>query len=139
MRRGVIAPYQSILLLEAGVLLVLSLLPATTNDLLFTTSIAFAAAVQMQTFREVNGRSYCSTFTTGNLRTLGEAAFNWFFRGHQRETALVVRDFSVIVTAFLLGALAAGGITKAFGNRALWCAVLLLLLVAIEIRVSLDP
>lgn len=74
-RRSVTAPYQAVLLLEAAVLLVLSLLPATTTGSLFTTSIAFAAAVQMQTFREVNGRSYCSTLTTGNLRTFSKASF----------------------------------------------------------------
>src|SRR5437016_240014 len=50
----------------------------------------------MQTFGEVNERSSCSTFTTGNLRTLGEAAFTWFFRAHQRETAIVVREFSLL-------------------------------------------
>ena len=65
--------------LEIGVLLVLSLLPATTADILFTTSIAFAASVQVQTFREVNGHSFNSTFTTGNLRTLSEAAFELVF------------------------------------------------------------
>ena len=133
-RRGIAALYGAVLLLEIVVLLVLSLLPATTPDTLFTTSIAFAAAVQMNTFREMNGHSYSSTFTTGNLRTLGEAAFTWLFEGHPQDAARTVRDFSVIVGAFLLGAIAGGVATKEFGNRALWWDIGLLILVAVCVQ-----
>ena len=134
--RGVNAPYGPVLLLEIAVLLFLSLLPASTTDILFTTTIAFAAAVQWQTFREVNGRAYSSTFTTGNLRTLAEAAFAWCFEGRARESARVVRDFSAIVTAFLLGAIGGGVATKSLGNRALWWDIGLLALVAIGIQIQ---
>jgi uncharacterized membrane protein YoaK (UPF0700 family) len=118
-RRDVSVPYSAILGLETGVLLVLSLLPATTADILFTTSIAFVASVQVQTFREVNGHNYNSTFTTGNLRILSEAAVGWFVEGHSRADSRVVRDFSVICGAFLAGATAGGYTTQMFGNRAL--------------------
>jgi uncharacterized membrane protein YoaK (UPF0700 family) len=121
-------------MLEICVLLVLSVLPATTADILFTTSIAFAASVQVQTFREVNGRAFSSTFTTGNLRTLAEAAFTWVFEGHSETAARVVGDFSVICAAFLAGATAGGYSTQAFGNRALWCDIILLVVIAIQVR-----
>jgi uncharacterized membrane protein YoaK (UPF0700 family) len=133
-RRDVSAPYPAVLALEVGVLLVLSLLPATTADILFTTSIAFAASVQVQTFREVNGHSFNSTFTTGNLRTLSEAAFDWFMEGHNAKAGRVVRDFSTICASFLLGATAGGYTTQAFGNQALWCDVILLGLIAIRVQ-----
>jgi uncharacterized membrane protein YoaK (UPF0700 family) len=133
-RRDVSAPYPAVLALEVGVLLVLSLLPATTADILFTTSIAFAASVQVQTFREVNGHSFNSTFTTGNLRTLSEAAFDWFMEGHNTKAGRVVRDFSTICASFLLGATAGGYTTQAFGNQALWCDVILLGLIAIRVQ-----
>src|SRR5580704_7550354 len=90
-RRDVSAPYSAVLVLEIGVLLVLSLLPATTSDILFITSIAFAASVQVQTFREVNGQNFSSTFTTGNLRTLADAAVVWFLEGNSPAAAQVVR------------------------------------------------
>jgi uncharacterized membrane protein YoaK (UPF0700 family) len=133
-RRDVSAPYPAVLVLEIAVLLVLSLLPATTADILFTTSIAFAASVQVQTFREVDGQSFNSTFTTGNLRTLSEASFTWFWEGHSQAAARVARDFSVICAAFLVGAAAGGYSTQAFGNRALWGDVALLVLIAIRVR-----
>jgi uncharacterized membrane protein YoaK (UPF0700 family) len=133
-RRGSAAPYAAVLGVEICVLLVLSLLPETAADILFTTSIAFAASVQVQTFREVNGHAFSSTFTTGNLRTLAEAAFTWVFEGHSEAAARVVGDFSVICTAFLVGATAGGYSTQAFGNRALWCDIILLVLIAILVR-----
>jgi len=133
-RRGVGSPYPAVLMLEICVLLVLSLLPGTTADILFTTSIAFAASVQVQTFREVNGQAFNSTFTTGNLRTLAEAAFTWVFEGHSETAARIVGDFSVICTAFLVGATAGGYSTQAFGNRALWCDIILLVVIAIQVQ-----
>jgi uncharacterized membrane protein YoaK (UPF0700 family) len=133
-RRGVSAPYPAVLALEICLLMVLSLLPATTPDILFTTSIAFAASVQVQTFREVNGQAYNSTFTTGNLRKLAEAAFTWFFEGHSHAAARVARDFTVVCAAFLAGATAGGYATQTLGNRALWCDVSLLTVIAILVH-----
>jgi len=68
-----------------------SLLPPATRDIWITTSIALIASMQMETFRDVNGRSYNSTFTTGNLRTLSEGAFDWFFSGRSPASASVRR------------------------------------------------
>ena len=142
-RRAGVSPYLAVLLLEISILSVLSLLPAATADILFTTIIAFAASVQVQTFREVDGRSYNSTYTTGNLRTLSEAAFTWLIeaitrrRGYNQETAQVVKDFSIICMAFLVGATGGGYAVQAFGNRALWCDIVLLAPVALRIQFRL--
>lgn len=135
--RGMGAPYVAVLGLEITILACLSLLPAKTADILFTTSVAFAASVQVQTFREVDGQSFNSTFTTGNLRMLTEAAFAWFFEGHVAQKAQVVKDFSLICAAFFAGAAAGGYTTRLFGNRALWCDVLLLVSIAIVVRTRL--
>ncbi len=136
-KRGVAAPYTSILRSEIAVLLVLSFLRGPSKDLLFTIPIAFAASVQVQTFREVNGRPYNSTFTTGNLRALSEAVFSWFLEGRSPRAADVARDFSAICAALLLGAAAGGFATPAFGNRALWCVILVLAITAVRVRRAL--
>jgi len=128
--RGVNA-YLTVLLLEIAILSALSFLPAAFPDWLFTLNIALAASVQVQTFRDVNGHSYNSTFTTGNLRTLSEAAFSWIFEGHSPKAKDVLRDFSVICAAFLLGAMAGGYAVSRFGNHALWGEIALLAFVAI--------
>jgi len=134
-RRG--AHYSIVLVLEIGVLLILSMLPPATPDILFIVAIAFAASMQVQTFREVDGKSYNSTFTTGNLRTLSEAAFCWFFAGRSPATARIVRDFAVICTAFLAGAIGGGYTAHAFGNRALWCCAALLALATLRVQYRL--
>jgi uncharacterized membrane protein YoaK (UPF0700 family) len=51
------------------------------------------------------------------LRTLGEATFAWRFQGQPQRQLASARDFSVIVVAFLSGAIAGGATTKAFGNN----------------------
>lgn len=132
-RTGAGAPYVPVLVLEIWVLLILSLLPQATPDFLFTISIAFAASIQVQTFREVHGRVYSSTFTTGNLRTLSEAAFFYLFED-SRASLRVLKDFSAICAAFLLGAAAGGLATRNLGNRALSFDIVLLILVAIQVR-----
>jgi uncharacterized membrane protein YoaK (UPF0700 family) len=133
-RRGISVHYAAVLVMEICVLVTLSLLPATVADTLFTTSIAFASSVQVQTFGEVNGKSYSSTFTSGNLRILAEATSIWFFEGHSQAAARVMRDFSVVCAAFLAGATAGGYATQTLGNRALWCDVILLAAVAIYVQ-----
>ncbi len=133
-RLGLRAPYNTVLLLEMAVLLVLLLLPPETENIIITTSIAFAASVQVETFREVNGQAYSSTFTTGNLRTLSEAAFRWWFRGHDPKAARTVRDFSFICTSFLLGAISGGYSVKRIGKYALCCELALLVCVALQVR-----
>ena len=45
-----------------------------------------------------------------------------------------MRDFSVICAAFLAGATAGASSVQTFGNRALWCDVIVLVLVAICVR-----
>jgi uncharacterized membrane protein YoaK (UPF0700 family) len=133
LRNWVRYPYLTALALEIAILSILSLLPASTPDFWITISIAFAASVQVGTFREVNGHSYNSTFTTGNLRTLSESVFDWLFGGHASESARIVRDFSMICAAFFVGAVAGGYLTPRLGNRALWIDLALLLIVAYHV------
>ena len=136
-RRGAAAHYSTVLVLEIGVLLILSMLPPATPDILIVVAIAFAASKQVQTFREVDGKTYNSTFTTGNLRTLSEAAFSWFFDGRSPAAARTVRDFAIICTAFLAGAAGGGYTAQAFGNRALWCCAVLLALATLRVQYRL--
>lgn len=133
-QRRLRSTYLAALGLEIGMLFVLALLPQSTADIVITMSIAFAASVQVETFREVNGHTYNSTFVTGNLRILSEAAFDWCVGGHAPQDARTVVDFFTICLTFLLGASAGGYAAGRFGNRALWFAILLLTLVAVRVR-----
>lgn len=133
-RRHARPHHTTILLFEIAIFLVLSFAPQSTSDFVITVSVAFAASIQAQTFREVNGKSFNSTFTTGNLRTLGEAVFVWLFEERNDNSFRVVRDFATICTCFLAGAITGGLVTGFAGNRALLFEVAMLTLVVILIR-----
>lgn len=91
-------------------LLLLSCFPETYPDMVFTTIIAFAASLQVQTFRTVHGHTYVSTFTTGNLRALSKVLFNRFVDlENQEQAGRKAGVFAIICTGFLVGA-AGGGV-----------------------------
>lgn len=127
-------PHLVALLIQIAVLSALAFLPEGTPDMWFTTSIAFAASVQVESFRRVNGRSFNSTYTTGNLRTFAESCFAWLFAGGGDEALSAARDFGVICFAFFAGAAVGGSVTMRFGNRTLWTDVVLLGIVAVRVR-----
>ena len=127
-------PRLAALLIQIASLSALALLPEGTPDMWFTTSIAFVASVQVESFRRVNGRSFNSTYTTGNLRTFAENCFTWLFAGGGTEARSAARDFSVICFAFFAGAAAGGVVTMRLGNRALWADVVMLGIVAARVR-----
>jgi uncharacterized membrane protein YoaK (UPF0700 family) len=115
--------------LEITIFAILGCLPASAPNLLITISVAFAASLQTATFRTVEGRSYNSTFTTGNLLTLSEDAFVWLVRKRSAALRRPAQVFAIICGAFLLGTLAGGLTTTHLYNKTLWpvCCVLLLL------------
>jgi uncharacterized membrane protein YoaK (UPF0700 family) len=125
-RRWLKHPELAVLGIEILVLFGLGWLPAATANFPVTMSIAFAASLQMATFREINGRSYSSTFTTGNLRTVIESGFDWLFLGRQRNHLAAAADFAAICAMFLVGASLGAFATPKLRNHALWIDVAVL-------------
>jgi uncharacterized membrane protein YoaK (UPF0700 family) len=122
----------AVLALEMVVLFTAGLLPMSFPEMAFTAIIAFTSAVQISTFRQVDRLPYNSTFITGNLRTAAEAFVNQFLAPNaeaRREEAAKAGKLFVICGFFLLGALAGAWGSPHFGNRTLWLAEPLLLVV----------
>jgi uncharacterized membrane protein YoaK (UPF0700 family) len=140
MRRFLRFPYVSVVLVELVIIGGIGCLPNRTSDFWITTSIAFAASIQVETFRVVNGRPFNSTFTTGNLRSLSEGIFDWAFRHNVDDARAKAGDFAVICVGFFLGAMAGGYLTAQLGNRALFVdfALLLVLLIRLWPRVAVE-
>jgi uncharacterized membrane protein YoaK (UPF0700 family) len=133
MRERLRYPYLSIVVVELFIIGIVSSLPNWTRDFWITTSIAFAASIQVETFRVVNGRSFNSTFTTGNLRSLSEGLFDWAFQHNIDEARAKARDFAVICLTFFLGAVGGGSAVSYFGNRALFVDFMLLLVLLVRL------
>lgn len=128
-------PTRAVLLVEVVVLLGVAALPPGAPSPWTTTAVAFVAALQVTTFRLVGETAYSTTMTTGNLRTLVTAAYEWL-SGYDRTQRVVARRLTVIVLAFTGGA-ALGAVTSgpgALGTRAtvLAAAALTGVLVAVE-------
>jgi uncharacterized membrane protein YoaK (UPF0700 family) len=134
-RRLLHDPTRIVLAAEILVLAAVAAAPATTPHLLATTAVAFVAALQVTTFRLVRETSYSTTMTTGNLRSLVTATYEWL-SGYDRTQRTVAARLALIVLAFTggaaLGALASG--PDALGTHApvVVVAVLLVVLASIE-------
>lgn len=118
---------QSILLLEIVILFVVGFIP-TRLDMMATALVSFSCAMQVQSFRKVNGYSYASTMCIGNLRS-GIAALSGYVREHKSSQAEQMLYYFGIIFLFALGA-GVGGVLSmnpAVNIRAIWvsCALLL--------------
>lgn len=134
-RRWLSDPTRAVLAAEIAVLVAVACLPVGTPSLWTTTAVAFVAALQVTTFRLVGETSYSTTMTTGNLRTLVTAAYEWL-SGYDRAQRVVAGRLAVIVLAFAggagIGALVSG--PDVLGTRAtlVAAAVLAVVLAAVE-------
>ena len=118
---------QSILLLEIVILFVVGFIP-TRLDMMATALVSFSCAMQVHSFRKVNGYSYASTMCIGNLRS-GIAALSGYVREHKSSQAEQMLYYFGIIFLFALGA-GVGGVLSmnpAVSIRAIWvsCALLL--------------
>ena len=69
---------QGILLVEIILLFLVGFIPGNMN-VFATTLVSFSCALQVQTFRKVEGNAYASTMCIGNLRS-GTAALSAYMR-----------------------------------------------------------
>jgi uncharacterized membrane protein YoaK (UPF0700 family) len=121
-----------VLALEMAVLGIAGWLPLSFPEMIFTAIIAFISAFQVSTFRHIDDLPYNSTFITGNLRTATEAFVNQLLAPNSEEHKLQAgkaRKLFLVCLWFLFGALAGAWGSPCLGNRTLWLAAPLLLVV----------
>jgi uncharacterized membrane protein YoaK (UPF0700 family) len=140
-RRIVRRPTRWILIAE---IVVLAAIAATSGQIpgrVVPGAIAFVAAVQVSTFRSLDGVEYTSTLTTSNLRALTVNIFRWR-TGHDPAARHHAALLAAIIAAFAVGAAAGGLCTRLIHRQAAWiaAAALMIVLVAIVIETrSLEP
>lgn len=117
---------QGILLIEMLILLLVGFMPLSWN-LVATSLVSFACAMQVQAFRKVNGYAYASTMCIGNLRS-GTAALSEYLRDRRKEQLLQTLYYFGIIAVFAVGAGVGGNLSLHFGIRTIWCCVVLLLI-----------
>ena len=108
---------QTVILLELGCLLAVSLIPPGRWDFVVNSLIAFVCALQVQAFRKVRGLPFASTMCTGNLRSGTEALFrSW--RDRDRNARLKAWHYYGVILCFIAGAAGGAVLLSRYGNRA---------------------
>ena len=128
---------QGILLVEIILLFLVGFVPGNMN-VLATTMVSFSCALQVQTFRKVEGNSYASTMCIGNLRS-GMDALVAFGHSHDKNALWKSLHYFAIIFIFALGAGIGTQCVGIFGERTIWlsCALLLVSLCFMFIKEDL--
>ena len=109
---------QGVLLAEILILFTVGFLP-TEYNMLANAMASFACALQVQSFRKVNGYSYASTMCIGNLRS-GTAALSVYFRKKKSKQLKQAMYYFGIILMFALGAGIGGNLSIRYGIRMIW-------------------
>ena len=115
---------QLILLAEIVLLFLVGFLPQESNTAA-NALVSFVCAMQVQTFRKVNGYSFASTMCIGNMRS-GTEALCVYFHTHDREVLHKALTYFGVIGLFAVGAGLGALLTRAFAERGIWvsCALL---------------
>ena len=89
--------------------------------------VSFVCAVQVESFRKVNGHSVATTMCTGNLRSATEQIFH-YVRTRDPDTKKTILSYYEIVVFFALGATLGAALSALFAEKAiLFCCLFLII------------
>lgn len=115
---------QMIVLAEILLLFSVGFFPQELN-LLANAIVSFSCAMQVQTFRKVNGYAYASTMCIGNMRS-GTEALCVYFHTHDREVLKKALTYFGVIGIFAVGAGLGSVLTARFAEKGIWVSCLLL-------------
>lgn len=118
---------------DAAILLVIGLLPASVPNPVVTVTISFTSAMQYNSFRKVSGLPYATTMCTGNLRSAVDQLCRWWF-DHDGQAGKNSFHYFCIIFYFCVGAALGTACTQWWGLRAVWACSLLMALILERLR-----
>lgn len=121
-------------LIEILVVAVMGFIPATAPHQICQVTINFVCAMQYNTFRQAEGISMATTFCANHLRMFGIALSQIMNRKkkHTDSTDRVVVH-GMMMGCFVLGAVAAAALCLVLGVRAIWVALVPLVILAADL------
>ena len=90
------------LIIEILSMVAAGFIPLGQFNFIVTMLIAFTSAIQIETFKDVEGMSFASTMCTGNLKSAMENIGN-FIVNHQKENIIRCLKYILIIITFLFG------------------------------------
>ena len=117
---------QIVLLLEMILLFLVSFLPQSL-DMLANALVSFSCAMQVQTFRKVNGYAFASTMCIGNLRS-GMESLCAYGKTKDKKILRKSGNYFGIIFLFAVGAALGGHMIGYIGARTIWISCIILLI-----------
>jgi uncharacterized membrane protein YoaK (UPF0700 family) len=117
---------QRVLVIEIVMLLIVGFLPV--NEIynpIANALTSLSCAMQVESFRKVNGMAYASTMCIGNLRS-GMHALSVYLRTHHRDDLRHGCLYFTVIFMFFIGAGIGGLITSCLGGKMIWISSALL-------------
>ncbi len=100
-------------------------MPRGDFDVAVNVAVSFMCAMQVESFRKVNGNAFASTMCTGNLRSATERLWRYHLTKDRSERNRGVQ-YLLIILFFIVGAAMGAWLSGIWGVRAiLFCCVLL--------------
>ena len=126
---------QLVLILEMLVLLFVAVLPQGKFDMIANVAVSFICAMQVESFRKVNGNAFATTMCTGNLRSGTERLYRFGRTGEVKELEKSLQYYEIILI-FIIGAMAGMWLTKQFAQKAVLfaCGMLFLAFLMMFVR-----
>ncbi|OLT36805.1 DUF1275 domain-containing protein [Rhodococcus sp. BGS-1C] len=114
-------PVRAVLVIEIMVLAIVGFVPTSVPNPVVTIAISFVAALQVTTFRVLVDQAFSTTMTTGNLRSLSQAAFHRIADGDRAAGARAL-NFGFVIAGFLCGAILGSQMVRVLDTGAAWVA-----------------
>ncbi len=115
---------QMVLILEIAILIAVGFIGKEYN-MIATMLVSLSCAMQVQTFRKVNGYAYASTMCIGNLRS-GTESLSIYLREKKAGQLRKAMHYFGVIFFFAIGAGVGGRISMKYGIRSIFVSPVLL-------------
>lgn len=119
---------QLVVFIEILVVFIVSNIPADEMNAFVAASLSFITALQLQTFRKIDGNALATTFCTGNLRTATEELILFFAKKERRLLKLSLSLYGII-GFFIVGATLGIVFTDMFSYKSVYIPLFLYIMV----------
>ncbi len=117
---------QLILVAEIVFLFMVGFIPDSLHTIA-NAVVSFVCAMQVQSFKKVNGRSYASTMCIGNMRSMMETLCVYVNTKDKKALKSFLHYF-IVIFVFGMGAGLGYVFSKLFGAKAIWFSCVLLMI-----------
>lgn len=118
---------QIIIAIEMLLLFICTFIPSGKSNMIVNTIVSLVCALQVESFRVINGNKVATTMCTGNLRSGTELLFQGI--STKNKTALKQSlNYYFIILFFIIGAVAGAVITNFIGIKSIIACCILLII-----------